>query len=48
MDERLGRRIAEYVGLKATGTLGVLAKAKSVGLIPLGVKTAHGAHSTLS
>lgn len=34
MDERLGRRIAEYVGLKVTGTLGVLAKAKSLGLIP--------------
>jgi len=34
MDERLGRRVAEYVGLKVTGTLGVLAKAKSVGLIP--------------
>ncbi len=34
IDERLGRRLAQYVGLKVTGTLGVLAKAKSVGLIP--------------
>lgn len=34
MDERLGRRVAEYLGLQVTGTLGVLAKAKTVGLIP--------------
>lgn len=33
MDERLGRRLAEYLGLGVTGTLGVLAKARSVGLI---------------
>lgn len=33
MDERLGRRLAEYLGLKVTGTLGVLAKAKTEGLI---------------
>ncbi|MGH8553462.1 MAG: DUF3368 domain-containing protein [Methylococcales bacterium] len=33
MDERLGRRYAEYSGLSVTGTLGVLMKAKSVGLI---------------
>lgn len=34
IDERLGRRIAEYLGLSVTGTLGVLAKAKTSGLIP--------------
>lgn len=33
IDERIGRRIAEYLGLDVTGTLGVLAKAKSLGLI---------------
>ena len=34
MDERLGRRLAEYLGLQVTGTLGVLLKAKAEGLIP--------------
>lgn len=34
IDERLGRRVAEYLQLSVTGTLGVLAKAKSTGLIP--------------
>jgi predicted nucleic acid-binding protein len=34
IDERLGRNAAEYLGLQVTGTLGVLAKAKSSGLIP--------------
>ena len=34
IDERLGRNVAEYMGLQVTGTLGVLAKAKTSGLIP--------------
>lgn len=34
IDERIGRRMAEYFGLHVTGTLGILAKAKAAGLIP--------------
>jgi hypothetical protein len=34
IDERHGRRLAEYLGLKVIGTLGILVKAKSAGLIP--------------
>ncbi len=34
IDEKIGRNIAEYVGLQVTGTLGVLGKAKKLGLIP--------------
>ncbi len=41
IDERLGRRIAEYLGLSVTGTLGVLVKAKSIGLIPSFQEAAH-------
>jgi|JFJP01.1.fsa_nt_gi hypothetical protein len=33
IDEKLGRTIAEYLGLKIIGTLGVLLKAKQQGLI---------------
>ena len=33
IDERIGRRIAEYLDLNVVGTLGVLAKAKTLGLI---------------
>lgn len=34
MDEKLGRNMAEDMGLQVTGTLGVLAKARLQGLIP--------------
>jgi len=34
IDERIGCRVAEYLGVSVTGTLGVLAKAKAAGLIP--------------
>ncbi len=34
MDEKLGRNMAEYLGFQVTGTLGVLAKARTLGLIP--------------
>jgi predicted nucleic acid-binding protein len=34
MDERLARRHAKRVGLRLTGTLGVLLKAKSLGFVP--------------
>lgn len=33
IDEKLGRNHAEFLGLKITGTLGVLLKAKQLGLI---------------
>ena len=34
IDEKIGRNMAEYLGLKVTGTLGVLLKAKQQGLLP--------------
>jgi predicted nucleic acid-binding protein len=34
IDERLARRHAKRLGLKLTGTLGVLLRAKRLGLIP--------------
>jgi len=34
LDEKIGRNMAEYLGLKVTGTLGVLLKARQQGLIP--------------
>ncbi len=34
LDEKIGRNMAEYLGLRVTGTLGVLLKAKQQGLIP--------------
>jgi uncharacterized protein len=34
IDERRARNLAEYLGLRVTGTLGILAKAKASGLIP--------------
>jgi hypothetical protein len=33
IDEKIGRNVAEYLGLKVVGTLGVLLKAKQTGLI---------------
>ena len=33
MDEKLGRLFARNVGIKITGTLGVLIKAKQLGII---------------
>ncbi len=40
MDEKLGRNIAEYLGIQVTGTLGILAKAKAQNLIPSFVQVA--------
>lgn len=34
IDEKIGRNMAEYLGLRVTGTLGILLKAKQQGLIP--------------
>jgi predicted nucleic acid-binding protein len=34
IDEKIGRNMAEYLGLRVIGTLGVLLKAKQQGLIP--------------
>lgn len=34
MDEKIGRMLAEYMGLQVMGTLGVLLQAKKRGLIP--------------
>jgi uncharacterized protein len=34
MDERLGRNLAEYYGLRVVGTLGTLLKAKKMGILP--------------
>jgi hypothetical protein len=34
IDERIGRTVAERMGLKVTGTLGVLLKARQERLIP--------------
>jgi uncharacterized protein len=33
IDEKIGRNMAEYLGLKVSGTLGVLLKARQAGLI---------------
>jgi len=33
MDEKIGRNMAEYLGLKVVGTLGILVKAKRLGMI---------------
>jgi predicted nucleic acid-binding protein len=34
MNEKIGRNMAEYLGLKVSGTLGVLLKARKQGLLP--------------
>ena len=34
MDERLGRRTAQHMGLKVTGVIGVLVDAKHKGMVP--------------
>jgi len=34
IDEKVGRSTAEYLGLRVTGTLGVLARAKREGMVP--------------
>ena len=34
MDEKIGRNMAEYLGLTVAGTLGILLKARKAGLIP--------------
>lgn len=34
IDERIGRNLAEYIGLRVIGILGILLKAKQLGLIP--------------
>jgi uncharacterized protein len=34
MDEKIGRNMAEYLGLRVTGTLGVVSSAKKMGWIP--------------
>lgn len=33
MDEKIGRNMAEYIGLNVSGTLGILLKARKAGLI---------------
>ena len=41
IDEKIGRNIAEYLGLRVTGTLGVLLKAKQQGLITSFLESVH-------
>jgi predicted nucleic acid-binding protein len=41
IDEKIGRNVAEYIGLHITRTLGVLLKAKQQGLIPSFLQCVH-------
>ncbi len=41
IDEKIGRNMAEYLGLRVTGTLGVLLKAKQQRLITSFLESVH-------
>ena len=41
IDEKIGRNLAEYMGLRVVGTLGILLKAKQLGYIPSFCDCAH-------
>jgi hypothetical protein len=45
IDEKIGRNMGEYLGLRITGTLGVLLKAKHQGFIPSFLGSVHAMQS---
>ncbi|MFM8333916.1 MAG: DUF3368 domain-containing protein [Candidatus Methylumidiphilus sp.] len=45
IDEKIGRNVAEYVGLRVIGTLGVLMKAKQLGLTPSFLNCVNAMHA---